>query len=102
MPTLKKLLETLHESTKLSSAEEIKSACELIIEVQDMNNAERDCIVASYEVGPLFDGDVPSKTGRDKLIEMGYMAKVVVNGGDGFNACTHKGAWAYRILKASE
>lgn len=100
MATLKQLLGAIHESTETSTAEEIKSACELIIEVQCMDRAERDCIYAAYNNGPLFDGDVPSKVGRDRLLEKGYMAKVVVNGEDGYNACTHKGAWAKRLLDA--
>lgn len=100
MATLKQLLDALHESIELSSAEEIKRACELIIEVQAMGAAERDCIRASYKRGPLFDGDVPSKSGRDVLLDKGYMAKVVVQGQDGYNACTHKGAWAHRLLEA--
>ena len=29
-------------------------------------------------------------------------ANVVVKGEDGFNACTYKGRWAYRILKAMD
>lgn len=100
MAILKELLDVLHESTELSSEKELKSACELIIDVQAMGSDERDCIRCSYHQGPLFDGDVPSKSGRDRLLEKGYMAKVVVNGEDGYNACTHKGAWAYRLLEA--
>ncbi len=100
MATLKQLLDALHESTELSSAEELKRACNLIIEVQTMDSSERDCVRAAYRLGPLDDGDVPSKNGRDNLIEKGYMAKVVVKGEDGYSACTHKGAWAYRLLEA--
>lgn len=100
MATLKQLLDALHESTDLSSASELKRACELIIEVQAMDGAERDCIRAGYKHGPLVDGDVPSKPGRNSLLEKGYMAQVVVKGEDGYNACTHKGAWAHRLLEA--
>ncbi len=100
MATLKQLLDALHESTELSSAEELKRACDLIIEVQAMDSAERDCVRAAYQRGPLFDGDVPSKSGRNSLLENGYMAKVVVKGENGYNACTPKGAWAYRLLEA--
>lgn len=100
MATLKQLLESIHESIELSSAEELRRACELIIEVQAMDGGERDCLYAAYKNGPLFDGDVPSKAGRNSLLEKGYMAKVVVKGEDGFNACTHKGAWAYRLHEA--
>lgn len=38
MATLEQLLDALHESMELSSAEEIKRACELIIEVQGMRD----------------------------------------------------------------
>ena len=100
MATLKQLLDSIHESAELSSANELKTACELIIEVQAMNGAERDCIRAGYKHGPLFDGDVPSKSWRDRLLDKGYMAKVVVKAEDGYNACTHKGALAYRLLEA--
>lgn len=100
MANLKQLLDAIHESTETSSAKELQSACELIIEVQAMDGGERDCLYAAYRNGPLFDGDVPSKAGRDSLLEKGYMAKVVVKGEDGFNACTHKGAWAHRLIEA--
>lgn len=100
MATLKQLLDAISESTETSSAEELKRACELIIEVQAMDGGERDCLRAAYRNGPLFDGDVPSKAGRNSLLEKGCMAKVVVKGEDGFNVCTHKGAWAHRLIEA--
>lgn len=100
MANLKQLFDAMHESLETSSAAEIKAACELIIDVQLMNGGERDCIYAAYNHGPLFDGEVPCKSGRNSLIEKGYMSKVVVKGEDGYNACTNKGAWAHRLLKA--
>ncbi|MFZ3192809.1 MAG: hypothetical protein WA154_06355 [Moraxellaceae bacterium] len=99
MATLKDMLNALGAQPELSSAQEVKSACELIIEVQDMSNGKRDCIMAAFEQGPLFDGDVPSKSCRDELIQDGYMAKVVVKGDEGQNACTEKGACAYRLME---
>ena len=98
--TLQQLLAALNEGVSTSSAGELKHACELIIDVQAMDNAQRDCICAAYTHGPLFDGDVPCKTGRDNLIDKGYMAKIVVRCEDGYNACTHKGARAYRLIAA--
>lgn len=97
---LKNLFEALHILHDCASPDEIKEACELIIEVQAMSSSERDCIRAAYNYGPLDDGDVPSKCGRDSLLHKGYMSKVVVKGEDGYNACTHKGAWAYRLIVA--
>lgn len=98
MAQLKQLFDALHDDVSISSPEEIKESCELIIEVQAMGSDERDCIKAMYRHGPLFDGDIPSKFGRDKLLSKGYAAKVVVKGSDGYNACTYKGARAYKLI----
>ena len=97
---LKKLLESIHQQPELSSAEELKHACELIIRVQSMNPGERDTIRAAWKHGPLFDGDVPSKASRDELVKEGFIAKVVVKGQDGYNACTYKGQRVYRLIEA--
>jgi len=66
-----------------------------------MDGGERDVIRAAYESGPLYDGDVPSKISRDSLLDDGFIAKVVVRGEEGFNACTYKGGSAYRLIMAS-
>jgi hypothetical protein len=55
-----------------------------------------DTLVALVERGPLEDGDVPSKTGRNILCELGLASKVVVKGQDGYQAATYEGAEAYR------
>lgn len=41
--------------------------------------------------GPVYDGDVISKSHRSELLEVGACAKVCVKGEDGFNACTYFG-----------
>ncbi|NAR91489.1 hypothetical protein [Acinetobacter haemolyticus] len=97
---IKKLLSAIHSDLSLDSAEEIKSNIELIARVQEMSGGERETIMAAFKHGPLYDGDVPSKSSRDVLVKDGFIAKVVVKGEDGFNACTYKGRWAYRILSA--
>lgn len=59
-----------------------------------------DTLYGMLERGPLYDGDVCSKQERDRLLEKGYCAKVVVKGQDGFNACTYKGQRLYRCLES--
>lgn len=98
--TLADLLEVIHESVDLSSADELKRAVKIIIEVQAMDSGMRDCIRAAYLSGPIDDGDVPSKSGRDALLDSGYISKVVVKGEQGFNACTYKGSSAYKLIVA--
>ncbi len=63
-----------------------------------MTGAETDTLTALVEQGPLWDGDVPSKAGRDALIAAGLAARVVVKGEDGWQAATYKGRDAYRAL----
>ncbi len=64
----------------------------------NLNGAEVDTLVALVEQGPLWDGDVPSKTGRDRLIDRGLATRVVVKGEDGWTAASYTGRDAYRAL----
>lgn len=100
MATLKKLLESIQESTETSSPEELKRACELIAMAQEMPHAEREVLLCAYKHGPLYDGDVPSKSGRDALMEKKLIAKVVVKGEDGYNACTYRGRDVHHLIAA--
>lgn len=63
-----------------------------------MTGAEKDTLIALVEKGPLWDGDVPSKQGRDSLVRQGLAVKVVVNGEDGWQAATYAGRDAYKAL----
>src|ERR1700737_4079890 len=49
-----------------------------------------DTLVALVEQGPLWDGNVPSKIGRDEMIALGLGFRTLVNGEDGFTAPTYK------------
>ena len=61
-----------------------------------LTGSEMDTLIALVEQGPLWDGDVPSKQGRDSLVQRGLAAKVVVKGEDGWQAATYAGRDAYR------
>jgi hypothetical protein len=63
-----------------------------------MSGAEIDTLIALVECGPLWDGDVPSKAGRDSLIAQGFAVRVVVKGEDGWQAATYAGRDAYKAL----
>jgi len=62
----------------------------------EMTGAEIDCLVALVEKGPLWDGDVPSKRGRDSLIDNGLAVRAIVSGADGYTAATYAGRDAYK------
>jgi len=54
-----------------------------------------DTLIALVERGPVQDGNIPSKSGRDALIERGYAVRVINNGEEGFTAVTPLGAQLY-------
>lgn len=46
---------------------------------QVLTGAEIDTLVALVERGPLRDGDIPSKAGRNGLHSLHYAAQVIIN-----------------------
>lgn len=93
------MLEVLHEDVELSTESELKKALLLILRAQAETSGEYDTLKACFTYGPLYDGDIPSKTARDYLMEDDFIVKVVNSGEEGYNACTYKGARLYRLLK---
>ena len=58
----------------------------------------KDTLCALVERGPLWDGDLPSKTERDALLDQGLAVRIIVNGEDGWQAATYKGRDAYKEM----
>lgn len=52
--------------------------------------------------GPLYDGDVPSKSDRDDLLSHGVIEKVIVKGEHGYQAANYFGWSVWKSLKAIE
>lgn len=67
-------------------------------EQEQLTGAEKETLIGLVERGPLWDGDVPSKAGRDSLLEKGLAIRVVVKGEDGFTAATYGGRDKYKQL----
>ena len=63
-----------------------------------LSAAEKDTLIALVEQGPLWDGDVPSKQGRDSLLMRGLAAKAIVKGEDGWQVATYDGRDAYKAM----
>jgi len=70
--------------------------------MNDLSGKCIDTLVALVERGPCWDGDVPSKSGRDELIGMGLATRVIVKLEDGFTAATYAGRDAYKKLFGDE
>lgn len=86
----------LNERPDLDDKEELVQLVHMI----DFAKCHRDLHEALFQLhakGPVWDGDLISKTDCAALRGIGASAKVCVNGEDGFNACTYFGQALLRI-----
>lgn len=60
----------------------------------EFTGAELDTLIGLVRHGPLFDGDLPSKTGRNSLVDRGFAARIRNKGQSGYNAVTDAGCAA--------
>jgi len=60
---------------------------------------EIEAVQSLFESGPLFDGETISPNLMKRLLDRNLAVKIVIEGEDGYNACTHTGAWVWRYLK---
>lgn len=57
-----------------------------------LGGGARDTLHCLVKHGPTYDGNVPSKVGRDELVGHGLAAKIVLkNGETGYQAATYLG-----------
>lgn len=49
--------------------------------LRDMTGAQQEVLKGLFILGPLWDGNVPSKSGRDELVRMGLVE--------------HRNGWAF-------
>jgi hypothetical protein len=62
-----------------------------LIDFARSNKRLHEALYQLHSRGPVWDGDVISKSDRNALIGIDACAKVCVKGQDGFNACTYHG-----------
>ena len=69
--------------------------------MEALTGGEIDTLVALVERGPLRDGGLPSKVGRDGLMALGFAAQVVIDQDYMQYAATNKGLeWYLNRYKA--
>lgn len=72
-----------------------------LLHMIDFAKQRRDLHEPLYQLcmrGPVWDGDVISKSARDDLLDIGACAKVWVAGEDGFNAGTYFGGYLLKVF----
>ena len=62
-----------------------------------LHGGAHDTLAALVKNGPLWDGDVPCKSGRDLLLDLGLASKACVKGEQGYQVATYAG---YDVLTA--
>jgi hypothetical protein len=66
-----------------------------------LSGAARDTLTCLCKHGPTYDGNVPSKSGRDELLQKKLAAKVVLaNCEQGFQAATYLGSHVWKSGQA--
>lgn len=96
------ILEEIHYAAcemdiSLATHSEVMLLIEMVQIEEKLDGAAIDTLHALFLNGPLFDGDIPSKRGRDFLVEHDLVARITVKGEAGYNACTHFGDRMYKF-----
>lgn len=85
----------------IDDVEDIEQITKILVTASRIRNvslaATLDAIVTR---GPLYDGDIPSKSDRDALLGHGVIEKVVVKGEQGYQAANYFGWAVWKSLKA--
>lgn len=69
---------------------------------ESLTSAEKYTLHVLLLNGPLDDGDVPSKQGRDLLIEKDLAVKTIVKASDGYQVATYLGRDVFKYLKSCD
>lgn len=88
----------LNERPDLSDKDELVELI-LMIDFARQNKRLHEQLWHLHAKGPVWDGDVISKSDRSELLNIGACAKVCVGGEQGFNACTYFGRSLLRIYE---
>lgn len=96
---LNKALEAMAGVASLNTQKENEYYAELLEKATKLSDAAYDTLMALYKSGPLSDGDVPSKVGRNELLELGLANKAVVRGEDGYQVCSYSGRDVVKALR---
>ena len=100
MVTIEEIAKDTGNDFSLMTTSEVEYFKEVASVAMELSSAEEDTLNACHSRGPLEDGDVPSKSARDSLLDKGFVAKVIVKGEDGYNACTYKGRLVLSVVNS--
>ena len=65
-----------------------------------LSSAHREVLNLLIHQGPIFDGNIPSKSARDDLISVGLAVRCCYMGEDGYTAASYQGLEVFKAGKA--
>jgi hypothetical protein len=99
----------LMASGEIERAAEVRTMAASMLQFREMYHGTVSCLEALMNAKtPLWDGDVPSKAGRDSLLDLNLAVRVIFNGADGYTAATYLGRevmneiYRLRLIKEQE
>jgi hypothetical protein len=69
---------------------------------ESLDGGERETLRCLILKGPVWDGDVPSKAGRDGLLRKGLASKAIVRREQGYQVANYRGWQVYRTAHPEE
>ena len=85
-----KLEDALIDSFDTMTLDEARDTLRLVEEAMSLSGAAHDALRQLCLKGPVWDGDLCSKSGRCELLSINAAAKVIVKGEQGFQAANIK------------
>ena len=61
-----------------------------------ISSTHREALLQLYKNGPVWDGDVISKSHRDDLMRWGLAERAIVKGEYGFTVCNYRGGAVHK------
>tara|TARA_Y100000310_G_scaffold335183_1_gene416585 strand:- start:43 stop:447 length:405 start_codon:yes stop_codon:yes gene_type:complete len=95
------IFEALYFTPEHEDHDDITFYLDTIMLAKKAQRRAYDTLVALYRRGPLEDGDVPSKSERDWLVQYDLAAKIINKGKDGNQALTYYGRDVLKVIDAS-
>lgn len=90
----------LMTSHEIERAAEVRCMANVMLNMRDVYHGAVSCLQALMTAkSPVWDGDVPSKSGRDMLFDLKLATRVIQNGEDGYTTATYLGRDVYRELQ---
>lgn len=74
--------------------------CFCVVLRELLSGAEYEVLAQLVTQGPVWDGDIVSKTSRDVLLMLGLASRACVKGETGYTVANYRGGDVWRTLRA--